>query len=262
MPNRLREFHRSPDPASAAGLLQRLDIQTVPIASGPRNSAAPYAGAGAVVDLGMLRLDRIWQDAGAVQIGGQTTLQALIEAPLLQGLAGGILPQAAQLAAHLGLRHLATVGGLLQDLNSPPEVRLALLALAADVVTQGATREVTPLCDYYPKRNDLLLEISFKQLPAGSSGALARVARTTLDLAIVAAVAVAGPGFARVALAGASPQPIVKAATGAPVNARALAQSVATDVDPSGDYRGSADYRRAMAGVLALRALNAAQGGA
>jgi len=260
MPIQLREYHRPPDPTSAAELLQRAEVHSIPIACGPRVSKEPYADIDAVVDLSLLRLDSIATDGSFVQIGGQTTLQAVIDAPQLQSLAGGILLQAAQFAAHLGLRHLATVGGVLLRADGPTEIRLALLALEAGIVTQGPLRHTTPLIHYQPKENDLVLEITFKQLSAECGGALARVARTPLDQAIVAAVAVVGPDFARVAVAGASPYPIVKSVTGSPVSMSNLVESAMAEADPVGDYRGSAEYRRAMAGVLARRALDAARG--
>lgn len=262
MSNRLREFHRSPDPDSAAGLLQRKDIQTKPVASGPRFPLDPYAGAEAVVDLAMLRLDSIKADAGVVHLGGQVTLQSLIESPVLAGQAGGLLPAAARYGGHLGLRNIATLGGLLLAGEGAPELRLALLALDAAVVVQGNGRTSVPLREYRPDDSDLILELSFKQLPAGGGGGLARVARTPLDQAIVAAAAVAGPGFARVAVAGAGPSPILKSVEGSAPRAADLAAAVQAEAAPAGDYLGSAEYRRAMAGVLARRALEAALRGA
>ncbi len=258
MPIQLREYHRSLDPTSAAKLLQRAAVRTIPLACGPRVPKEPYADTEAVVDLSLLRLDTIEANERFVHIGGQATLQAVIDAPQLQSLAGGILPQAAQLAAHLGLRHLATVGGALLTADGPPEIGLALLALEASIVTQSPVRHTTPLIHYQPKENDLVLEITFKQLSTACGGALARVARTPLDQAIVTAVAVVGPDFARVAVAGACPHPIVKSATGSPVSLSGLVESVVAEADPIGDYRGSAEYRRAMAGVLTSRALAAA----
>ncbi|HAJ35148.1 MAG TPA: hypothetical protein DCL15_05595, partial [Chloroflexi bacterium] len=93
------------------------------------------------------------------------------------------------------------------------------------------------------------------------SAALARVARTPLDQAIVAAVSVVAGQTARVAVAGASPLPFVVETTvdGAPaVVTDRLAAMVTSQTAPVGDYRGSADYRRQMADVLARRAVAAA----
>jgi CO/xanthine dehydrogenase FAD-binding subunit len=261
MPIRLRGYHRPLDPTRAAELLQRADIRTLPIAQGPRVRLAQYAQAEAVVDLGLLRLDSVSAHDGIVQIGGQTPLQAVIDAAQLQSLAGAILPQAAQFAAHLGLRHLATLGGALLSADGPPEISLALIALEAQVVVMSvAGPKTTSLIEYQLQENDLVLEVNFKHLGADCGGALSRVARTPLDQAIVAAAAVVGPDFARVAVAGAGPAPIFKSAHGSPPDMRALADSIAADAQAIGDYRGSAEYRQAMAGVLARRALETARG--
>jgi len=260
MPIRLREYHRPLDTARAAELLQREAVRTLPAGHGPRARLDAYAPAEAVVDLGQLQLNFITIRDGFVHIGGQTPLQALIEAAELQALAGGLLPKAAQFAAHLGLRHLATLGGALLSADGPHEIQLALIALEAEVVTLGAGRKTTPLIQFQPQENDLVLEVNFRHLGAAYKGALARVARTPLDQAIVAAVAVVGPEFARVAVAGAGPGPIVRSEHGAAPDLQAMAEAVEAGAQAIGDYRGSAEYRRAMAGVLAGRALAAARG--
>jgi len=96
----------------------------------------------------------------------------------------------------------------------------------------------------------------------------AHVARTPADEPIVAAVAVVEVDDstvhqARVALTGAWPEParLAQAAAqlvGGPLDEehiRAVAEAVEEEVAPRGDFRGSEEYRRAMAGVLTRRAL-------
>jgi len=68
-------------------------------------------------------------------------------------------------------------------------------------------------------------------------------------------------GEARVAVAGASPQPFVRSS---PITHNQLtnnqlqvfADAIISAAHPAGDYRASAEYRKAMAGVLARRALS------
>lgn len=96
----------------------------------------------------------------------------------------------------------------------------------------------------------------------------ARVARTPSDEPIVSAVAVVEGGRqavtrARLALTGVWPRPagLAKAAdrlAGAPLTLDAIrdvSSAVEAEVAPKGDFLGSAEYRRAMAGVMARRAL-------
>jgi CO/xanthine dehydrogenase FAD-binding subunit len=94
------------------------------------------------------------------------------------------------------------------------------------------------------------------------------VARTPADQPIVAAVAVVQMSnnlveWVRVALTGVWPEPVrlANAPTGLMggplkvVYIEAVAEAVETEVAPEGDFLGSEDYRRAMAGVLTRRAL-------
>jgi len=308
MPKRIREYHRPADWAAASELLRRTDLRTAPLVLGPRPPASPPADVEAVVDLSRLDLAYITQDEkGVLHVGALTPLQDLADSPQLKSLANGILSEAAHLSAHLGLRHVATVGGVLMSREGPPEVLLALLALDATVVVRsddrsarevvevnvadlapqqvvlereyGAaettkTREV-PLAGFQPNAlasGELIVEVKFGRLPAHVGGALERVARAPRDEAIVAAAALveAVDGVChqvRLALAGAGkPQRMASAEhilEGRPLNNTWLQKAVATveaEVNPVSDFRGSAEYRRAMAGVLARRVLEGAWG--
>ena len=96
----------------------------------------------------------------------------------------------------------------------------------------------------------------------------AHVARTPADEPIVAAVAVvemdqSAVRVARVALTGVWPEPARLAQAPAQLagglldgeRIRAVAAAVEQEVAPKGDFMGSREYRRAMAGVLTRRAL-------
>jgi len=306
MPKRLREYHRPADWTSASQLLRRADVRTAPLLLGPRPPLRPPAEIEAVVDLSRLELAYITESKdGVLHLGALTSLQDLAESPRLKSLAHGVLSDAAHLSAHLGLRHVATVGGVLSAREGPPEVLLALLALDATVVVRSdhdAAREVVevnvadlapqtvvldpergdpeptqvrevPLAGFQPgalASGELIVEVKFNRLPSNVGGALERVARAPRDEAILAAVAVveAESGVcrrARLALAGAGrPQRMTAAEhtlEGRPVNETWLqkaVEAVQAEVNPVSDFRGSADYRRAMAGVVARRVLEAA----
>ncbi len=264
MPDQIREFHRAPTVERAVELLQRSDRTTAPLVAGPRLPDAGFPAADAVVDLRGLALDGIAPAGDAVRLGALTPLQVVVESSRLAALAGGILPKTAYLAAHFGLRNLATIGGAidgaLSDSAAPPEVLLALLALNASVEVHAPTVTQMPLAAWRPGAGLLATVI----VPArGGQGALARVARSPLDRAIVAAVAVVVEGVARVAVSGAAPGPITaQAALGSDPEAAAneLASQISAAAAPQGDYRGSAAYRLAMAVTLTRRALMEALG--
>ena len=141
MPKRIREYHRPADWAAASELLRRTDLRVAPLVLGPRPPASPPADVEAVVDLSRLDFAYITQDDKRVlHVGALTPLQDLADSPQLKSLANGILSEAAHLSAHLGLRHVATVGGVLVSREGPPEVLLTLLALDATVVVRSDDR--------------------------------------------------------------------------------------------------------------------------
>lgn len=251
MPHRPHEYYSPPDLQTALSLLQVVDHRAIIIS--PRPEPSPYASVLAVVDLAALHLDYMAETAEAISIGAQTTLQTIVESNTLAGLADGILSEAARYSAHLGLRHLATLSGALAAPQASPELLLALLALDARVVVEGRERRTLSLAGYEPAAGELMLEVQIPR-PVSAGAALARVARSPLDAAIVAAVAVAKAGALRLAVGGAGQGPIVVSG-GRPAD---VIEAVLAEARPVADYRGSVDYRRAMAGVLARRALDAA----
>jgi CO/xanthine dehydrogenase FAD-binding subunit len=264
MTSLIRQYERPATVAQAVQRLRQAGRGAAPLVACPRLPDNPFPAAAAVIDLQALGLDYVTADDAVLRIGALAPLQALVDSPQVQPLAQGVLAQAAYLAAHFGLRNLATVAGAVTGvdggLSGPPEVLLTLLALDAEAVVQGDQMRRVPLATYEPSAGELLIELSVPR-PAGAGGGLARVARTPLDWAMVAAVAVVTPATARVAVAGASPQPMVaEVALGGPADriADRLAEAVDAGTQPESDVRAGADYRRAMARVLTRRAVDQA----
>jgi aerobic carbon-monoxide dehydrogenase medium subunit len=291
------EYHRPASPGEALGLLQRLEVTTVPLVASPRPTALNEIQAAAVVDLSGLDLAFVSVEEDEVRLGSMTPLQMLIETPALQSLVQGILPETARLAGHLGLRQLATLEGALLSRKSLPELTLALLALEAEAVVakKDGGRQDVPLAQYLALQlheNELLLEVKFAvepgagaKLDAGAKlgagakpgagakigGAVERVARAPRDGAVMAVAAVLRMEanicrYARVALSHAGSAAelmvvLIPRVEGQVVTASLLygvAEAVQTAVNPVADFRAGADYRREMAGVLTRRALEAA----
>ncbi|MGQ0604277.1 MAG: FAD binding domain-containing protein [Anaerolineales bacterium] len=238
----IKDFHRPTNLATASELLSRTDEYIVPVLIRPRMRVEPYTDADAVVDLSRLKLSYITEDEAGIHIGALTPLQDIAESELLKGIANGIVCEAAELAAHLGLRHIATLGGALTSADGPQELRLALEALGA----------------HLPPAKEPWAEVRFARPAARTSGALERVARTPRDASIIVAVTVVSDGRARVMI---GPTPIhgmdILRGLDAP-DFNAIGVAVANDYEPHSDFRASAEYRKAMAGVLAQRALEVA----
>jgi aerobic carbon-monoxide dehydrogenase medium subunit len=278
----------------ALALLARPGLRTVALAAGDTLVAesavsSDAAGVDAVVDLQEAGLDGLTFErtdlmTGHLRIGAMVTRAALCtdipaDCPVPYR---SLLSQAAHRWGGSVQRNRATVGGSLAVAASEDALVAALLACDANVVLYDATGfHELPLADFLPQRATLLAQpaliVEARVTPiAGATGsALAMVARTPADAPIVLAAAVltrAGDTCTavRLALGGIVAAPfratnVEAALTGQALTAESIAaaaQRVIGDL-PTGsavlsDYRGSAEYRAAMAETLARRALGEA----
>ncbi len=278
----LKEFHKPTDIPAALALLKRKSPRTIPLAGGtwlnPRIDKEGLAEA--VVDLSGLGLDRIERDADALHLGAMATLAAVTEDESCRSLADGILAQTARRDAVLNVRNAATVGGTVVVAPSDSEFILALLALNAQVSVQSKELDTWPLSqfltdpaaaldyhqgsptlDYHQGSSTLdggLVTQVQISLPLPAAAGLARVVRTPSDHPIVAAVAVVTDS-SRIALGGVAARPLVIEFDHAGAAKDAVAQAIA-EAEQYADFRGSADYRRAMGILMAKRALQRAPG--
>jgi CO/xanthine dehydrogenase FAD-binding subunit len=201
-----------------------------PLLIHPRMDVEPYSTADAVVDLSHLNLNTIKQEGDMIRIGAMTTLQDIADSALLRTLARGILPEAASLTAHLGLRNVSTLGGVMMNPQSAVDVMVSLLCLGVFVETLHAT--------------SLQTEIQFSCPSSSARAALERVARTPHDAPIVAACVLKDKNITRVAVGGVGIAPTL-------VNA----DDPLSSLSPVADFRGSVEYQREMVGVLVKRTM-------
>ncbi len=275
------EYYRPKTRKEAIELLARPNFNAAPLIVHPRPDAPGELGVDAFVDLSLLGLDYIREsEGGSLHVGAATSLQTILNDPLLKTRTKGLINRAAWQVAPERIRNLSSLWGAIQARRGPPEFLLALLVLEAELQLQGAAGTQRTLCfpAFYEMGNnslqkgELVIEASFARLPeAGCGWALERVARTPRDEAIVAALAIVEveggvAGRIRLALAGANPLPgrvetIEKLLPGRPLDIEAIsraARAVAEECTPAGDFRGSADYRRTMAEVVTRRAVHGA----
>ncbi|MBN1178991.1 MAG: hypothetical protein JXD18_07255 [Anaerolineae bacterium] len=194
-------------------------------------------------------------------VEADATLQAILD----QADSPALLRQTLTGALAWQVRNETTVARALRAPRIAPQWIAALLALGATVTVEGdGSQAEIPL----KKLNGETVSALHVPTGAGRRWGEARVARTPSDEPIVAAFAVVDldGGIvrqARVALTGAWPEAarLAQAAAqlaGGPLNAdriQSVADGVMAEVAPEGDFLGSADYRREMAGVLTRRAL-------
>ena len=218
---------------------------------------------------------------GGLRIGGLATHREVESSSLVRRR----LPLLAETYHHVAtvrVRNRATVGGGLAhaDPNQDPPPTLIALGATVKAASPNGSR-VIPLdaffTDYYEtvlNPDEIITEIFVPKLPANSGAAYLKfLPRTADDYATVSAAAVLTLDKnnktiidARIALGSVGTTPIRATAAeallrGQPVKAEAFAEAAEKAkeaVDPVSDFRGSAGYKKEMAGVFVRRALEKA----
>lgn len=218
---------------------------------------------------------------GGIRIGGLATHREVESSSLLRRR----LPLVTETYHHVGtlrIRNMATVGGGIAHADPNQDPPPTLIALGATVkATSADGSRVLPLdqffTDYYEtvlNPEEIVTEIFIPKLPANSGGAYLKfLPRTADDYATVSAAAVLTLdkshkiiSDARIALGSVGVTPIRATAAedvlrGQPIKPEAFAEAgekAKEAVDPVSDFRGSAAYKKEMAGVFVRRALEKA----
>lgn len=201
--------------------------------------ARPPGEAVEVVDLQALHLNGIEPlTGGAVRIGATATYHQLAGNPAVPA----VVREAARHEQPSTLRAQATVGGCIATGDWESELLAALLV--HDAVVHLGSRTALAERSLEDVLADLPLAagtiITGVTIDTTGVAALARAARTRADRPIVAAVVRVAGSLRRAALTGVATTPILV--------------DTADGLDPPGDFRGAADYRRALARTLLARA--------
>ncbi len=236
-------YHRPATIDEAVALLGRTDVASVALGGGTVVSADIAADPFEVVDLQALGLDGISGDDGSVRIGATARLQSVVDS----GEVPALIRDAARREAPNTIRNAATIGGAVATADAESGLVAALLVHGASVEMiggDGPSRLPLPalLADRAALGGAIITAVSVE---TGGESSWAGTGRTPADTPIVAAYARVGDGTTRLALTGVASTPILVE----PENVGALA--------PPADFRGSTDYRRTLATVLAARVLGA-----
>jgi carbon-monoxide dehydrogenase medium subunit len=238
-----------------------------------------FAQPGALIDINRIpELRGITEAGGLIRIGAMTTENELIASPLLQQKLP-LLPEAALLIADPQVRNRGTIGGDIAHGDPGNDHPAISLALDATFVLQGPKGErqvkaedfflgtyMTALAE-----DEILTAILAAPLAAGTGYAYQKLKRKTGDWATAGAAVVLNMSGgkvtqARIALTNVAPMALrVKGAEAALVGKtldeaalNAAAAAVRTACDPAEDLRGDVEYKTAMAGEMAKRAIRAA----
>lgn len=218
---------------------------------------------------------------GGLRIGGLATHREVESSSLVRRR----LPLLAETYHHVAtvrVRNMATVGGGLAHADPNQDPPPTLIALGASVkATSAAGSRSIPLdeffTDYYEtvlNPDEIVTEVFVPKMASNTGGAYLKfLPRTADDYATVSAAAVLTLdkthkviNDVRIALGSVGVTPIRATAAeailrGQPLKAEAFKEAgekAKEAVDPVSDFRGSAGYKREMAGVFVRRALEKA----
>ena len=220
---------------------------------------------------------------GSITIGALTTMYAIETSTLLKKK----YPFLSQSAAEVGsiqIRNRATIGGNTANSSPSADTAPALIALGATAKIAGAAGERTVSIEEFfrgPGQNvmsadEILTEVTIPKTGPQLVGDYIKFSpRDMMDLAYIGVAVVYNLAAdrkcsgIRIVLGAVAPTPIRAKNSEALLEGKVLTEELAEQVGaeaakeskPISDVRSSADYRRAMVGVMTKRALlNAAVG--
>lgn len=236
----------------------------------------------AVVDIKRIAgMSGVRSEGGGFIIGAATPCTALKDHKALAAAWPGVV-EAANLIGSVQVRNRATMAGNLCNASPAADSVPALVAAGATclVAGPGGSREVAvEAITVAPGKTSLapgefVVEIRLPARPEGGGDAYLRsIPRTEMDIAVVgagAALVIDAGGLctsARIALGAVAPTVLLVEAAGAALVGSTLddaalermAAEVRAACKPIADKRGTAEYRVAMAGVLARRVVEIAR---
>jgi aerobic carbon-monoxide dehydrogenase medium subunit len=227
-----------------------------------------------LVDLGRVsELDAIGRSAdGGLAIGAMVTTARLIESPEVQA-ARPILGEVAATIADVQVRNRGTIGGNVCVNDPTNHLPPLLVAVGATMIVRGAGGERSiPAEDFFvgvyetaAGEGDLLTRIDVAPAGPGTGDAMEGTTLGRHGTFIACAAASVSDGAWRVVLGCVDAVPVrarqLEERLGADPGddeVQAAAEGLGASVDPPSDVHASADYRRHLAEVAAVRAVRAA----
>lgn len=232
------------------------------------------------IDIGQIKdLKGITEDDGAVHIGALTVHRDVQNSEIAQSKLPLLAYAAAQVGGGWQVHNRGTIGGNIVSMHPLYDILPSLLALGADVdILKGGDTHRTPLTDLMKDTShglgseSLLIRVVLKpmsdgagwayeklKITAGGYGSANAAAIVTLDGDTIASLRVVVGAVAELPV---DVSDALNGCRGQPWSDQ-LAQEIedktsAEISNPLSDHQGDGDWRKAMAGVMARRAVEAA----
>jgi len=211
-----------------------------------------------VVDISRLELRGVEIRDDELHLGPLTTWDELLEAPDLRRPALAAIAECASEIGDLQVRNRGTVGGSLAHADPASDMPAVLLALGATLQLRSPQgQRIVPLGNFLLGpfttalvAQELITDVVVPLPAPGSGSAYVSVEHPASGFALAGAAALVEPTNRTVAVTGVGGQPFLLAGDD-PGKALKAAEIF-------GDRFASAEYRRALAGVVARRALERA----
>jgi CO/xanthine dehydrogenase FAD-binding subunit len=274
------QYARPRSAAQAVELLGGLGAGAVVIAGG--QELMPYVNYGKLmpavfVDIGQLpELQGIREEGGVVSIGALTPHRTVQRDPRVREALPLLAHAAGQVGGGWQVHNRGTIGGNLVAMHPLYDIAPPLLALGAEVeILSGDGLRRAPLAGVVTETGhglgttSLLTRVLVRPMTAGAGWAYEKLKITdgsygSANAAVVVALDGGRLTAARVVIGAASERPIDASAALRPLLGRTFDERAARDAEaacaalvtqPMNDQQGDAAWRRAMAGVVARRAL-------
>ena len=214
---------------------------------------------GTAIDLSGLGLDTIEETDVGFSIGAMVTLRQLETHPGLEAFTHGAVREALRHIVGVQLRNLATVGGSIYSRFGFSDVLTLFLAMDCSVeLYKGG---IVPLREYAerPYDRDIVVRLLVRKEAADYCYQSVRNSQTDIPVLTCAAARMENGDYSIVI--GARPLRAVRfelpaePALAAEQLAAQFAESVKAQIVTGSNMRGSAEYRRHLAGVLTKRAV-------
>jgi probable selenate reductase FAD-binding subunit len=266
----ITEYHAPATLDEAVAVKERLAESAVYLAGGTEvNSAAFTRAPEHVISLEHLGLTGIRATKTELVIGACCTIQAIIDSAEVPEC----IRTAGRHIANRNIRNQATIGGQLGSNKSCGNLLPALIVLEAVVeVAARGTTEAIPAIEYISgERKELILRVRIPKHDRARFVGVEKYARTANDLSVLTAAVSLGKDGELIdrplVAAGGVAKHVIRleaaerALHGLPLPSREVVEDlVGRNVSPIADVRGSAEFKRHLAGVLVAKALHRAYG--